>query len=151
MDTKDYSRLLGYLQKILEYFIYVNFVILVIDWIVFRHMGYRHLDSIYSTFIGTLPLLMTKCVEFCGKISRMLTSIVLSLLTTVIVFVTYIWFRIYSFFVISPHVIYVLYIYTYFLSVFMLWLPGFYRYLLNYDEKLWFNPRKRLENDISLS
>ena len=26
-----------------------------------------------------------------------------------------------------------------------------YRYLLNYDEKLWFNPRKRLENDISLS
>ena len=100
MDTKDYSRLLGYLQKILEYFIYVIFVILVIDWIVF---------------------------------------------------VTYIWFRIYSFFVISPHVIYVLYIYTYFLSVFMLWLPGFYRYLLNYDEKLWFNPRKRLENDISLS
>ena len=51
MDTKDYSRLLGYLQKILEYFIYVIFVILVIDWIVFRHMGYRHLDSIYSTFM----------------------------------------------------------------------------------------------------
>lgn len=148
MNDKEYERLLFYLQKLQEYYMYLNMIILGFEYVVFRPEHFPRYSRGYSVFIGLFPLILTKCLEFSGDINRVLCTVVLTILTGFIYWLTWLWFGVYSYIHISQRTMYVLYAYTYILCLCTLWIPGFHRYLSKYKSKYWFNPQKRKKEDF---
>ena len=139
MSNEQYGKLLDRLQHLLEIFELIAVIILGIELVLLKPRQFNNNRAGYVIFMAALQKIIIGFVIFAGDF-KIICTIGITIITLGLLWFIKFFLSVYYFIIVSGKVLFTLFLYTYILSLFMIWLPGFNNYLSNFNSKSWYNP-----------